>query len=285
MGRCWVAVLFAVGCYHPTLELDVPCTPDGQCPSGQMCVSDRCVANGTQRDSATMLDAPNDAALLDAPPVAPMPIRFMSETDVETPAATPVTTIVIANPACPPGAVMIGAIAMGMSSATANPTITAPNGWTLVRRLDHPFDLALAIYRHVANGAEPPQHTWTMSQPGEGVSWIACYLDVDTTNPIVDDNGLVTNATGPAYPLPSVVPSVPNTMILGIVAGHGGSMVSWTPPAGTTERIDAQDGTTRSGTLVDYLDPGTGATAMLVETASQAQGYALFEVIALRPQP
>lgn len=254
-----------------------------------MCVSDRCVANGTQSDSSVMLDAPTDVATLDAPPDAPpiaaMPIRFMSETDVEVPAATPVTSVVIANPACPPGAVMISAIAMGVSGATANPTITAPNGWTLVRRLDHPFDLALAIYRHVANGAEPPQHTWTLSQPGQGVSWIACYLHVDTTDPIVDDNGLVTNASGPAYPFPSVVPTVPNTMILGIVAGHGGSMVTWTPPASTTERIDVQDGTTRSGTLVDHLDPSTGATAMLVETASQAQGYALFEVLALRPQP
>ncbi|CAN5291896.1 hypothetical protein BH11MYX1_BH11MYX1_10500 [soil metagenome] len=288
MGRSWLVVLCAAGCYHPTLQLGEPCTAEGECPSGQMCASDRCVATGTQSDAAVILDAPGNLdAMLDAPADAPPPpsIMFVSEKDTKVPAAAPVTAIVIANPQCPAGAVMIGAIAMGVSGATANPSLTAPQGWALVRRLDHSFDLALAVYIHIAGPVEPLQHVWTMSNISEGVAWIACYLNVDPANPIVDNNGVVTNASGPGYLFPSVVPDVPRTMILGIVAGHGGSMATWTPPTGTTERIDIQDGTTRSGALVEHLDLGTGATAMLAETASVAQDYALLEVIALRPKP
>jgi hypothetical protein len=288
-GGSWLAVLFAAGCYHPTVQLDVPCTAEGACPSGQMCVSDHCVADGAPIDSSIVPDARSDAGLavadaaIDAP--APATIVFKSELHVEIPAAQPVTSIVVPRPQCPKGAVMIGTIAMGVSGAQVNPTLSAPVGWTLVRRLDHPFDLALAVYVHVADTTDPGQYTWTMSNLGEGVAWIACYLNVDPVNPIADDNGIVESSLGPVYAYPSVAPTVANTMILGVVAGHSGAVTTWTPPPGTTERIDVQNGTSRSGTLIDHLDLGTGMTAMSNETASHVQDFALLEVLALRPKP
>ncbi len=283
--RGWLAGLFVAGCYHPTVQLDVPCTAEGACPSGQVCVSDRCVANGAPSDSSLVFDAPSDTgpSVADAP--AAVTIMFKGERDVVVPAATPMTSIAIPHPQCPKGAVMIGTIAMGISGASVNPTINAPSGWTRVRRLDHPFDLALAVYLHVADNSEPAQHIWTMSNAGEGVAWIACYVNVDPVNPIADENGIVESSFGPAYTFPSVAPAVPNTMLLGVVAGHSGGVTTWTPATGTTERIDVQDGTTRSGTLVEHLDPDTGATAIMDETASGAQDFVLLEVLALRPKP
>ncbi len=292
MGRSWLSVLFAVGCYHPTLQLDVPCTTEGECPTGQTCVSDRCVANGTQTDGAVQLDAPEllhlDAAI-DAPsdgaPPSPV-IAFKSEKDVEVPAAAPVGAVSIPHPGCPTGGVMLAVIAFGQSGAAAQPVIFAPNGWALVRRLDHALDATLAVYLHVAAGIEPAQHTWSFTTTIEGVSWIACYANVDTANPIVDENGAVNAGAGPAYPFPSVSPDVPNTMLVGIVVGHGpgAPVTSWTAPAGAVERLDVQNTTTRSGTMAERLDLSTGATAMLNETASQAQDYAILEVLALRPK-
>lgn len=293
MGRGWLSVLVTVGCYHPTLQLDVPCTTEGECPSGQTCASDRCVLNGTQSDGAVQLDSPLEGnhldAAIDAPSDgAPPPvILFKSERDVEVPAAAPVRAVTIPHPACPTGGVMLAVIAFGQSGATAQPAIIAPNGWTLVRRLNHALDATLAVYVHVVAVIEPPQHTWSFTTTIEGVSWIACYANVDTANPIVDANGAVNAGGGPAYPLPSVNPDVPNTMLVGIVVGHGpGSPVTtWTAPAGAIERVDVQNMTTRSGTMTERLDPSTGATAMLDETASQAQDFAILEVLALRPKP
>ncbi len=289
MGRCLLVVVVVAGCYRPTFQLDVPCTAEGECPSGQMCVRDRCIADGTDpesHDDAAVADGSRDAlgpsnAPLDAPAAG---INFVSERHVLVDAVDPVTSISIPNPSCPPGDLMIGVIAMGVSGAMAAPVITAPNGWSLFNRINHPNDLALATYLHVAGANEPMTHTWMFSSIVEGAAWIACYANVDVTDPIDDDNDLVSLANGPGYPFPSVSPDVPNTLLVGIVAGHGGMMASWTPPATVTERLDLANATSRSITMVEKLDLLTGPTAMLTETASVAQDFALFQVLALTPK-
>gem|GEM_PF-2895929 len=292
MGGRWLVVLFAVGCYHPTLQFDVPCTTEGECPSGQTCVSDRCVANGAQSDGAVQLDARVEGnqpdAAIDAPSdAAPPPmILFKSERDAAVPAAMPAMAIVIPHPACPTGGVMIAAVAVGNSGAAALPTITAPAGWALVRRLDHLLGSTLAVYVHVAGGIEPAQHSWAFTTSVEGVAWIACYANVDTTNPIIDEAGVVIETNTTVYAFPSVAPNVANSMLVGIVSGHNSATpTTWTPPTGMTERVDVNDATTRSGTGIDRLDPGTGATTSVNATASQIQDYALLEILALRPKP
>lgn len=39
MRRSWLALVGASACYAPSVPADVPCTPPGNCPSGQSCVA------------------------------------------------------------------------------------------------------------------------------------------------------------------------------------------------------------------------------------------------------
>nr|HEX4314871.1 thrombospondin type 3 repeat-containing protein [Kofleriaceae bacterium] len=67
------AVAAIAACYAPKAPLDQPCSGLGECPDGQICVANACVAPGSQLADAPLgaADAPReaDALVIDAPPV------------------------------------------------------------------------------------------------------------------------------------------------------------------------------------------------------------------------
>lgn len=74
MGRFAILVLL-VGCYSPSVMPGAPCSTEGTCPSGLMCIADRCLLGPEGSDGA--LDSPADAvsdasidAMVDALPNA-----------------------------------------------------------------------------------------------------------------------------------------------------------------------------------------------------------------------
>ena len=164
---------------------------------------------------------------------------------------TPASNLVIN---VPPGTltddVMIASIAIRPCSNTnggaCTVTLSPPAGWTLLRLTDQTggggtggFGNRLAVYQRVATGAEPASYTWTFGGTplhAGAVGAISSYAGVDTSNPVVVENGQAT-ASAFAHAAPSInTGTVANTMLVSSHAANSGA--SWTPPAGMTEAAD-----------------------------------------------
>src|SRR5258706_3486540 len=131
--------------------------------------------------------------------------------------------------------VMIAAISVRPYTAT----ITAPTGWTLVRRVNYTSlqTSSLADYRRVATSSEASSFTWTFSGATYGAGGIQSFSGVDTTSPVNVENGQGT-PEGMTHATPSVTTTVANTML--VTAHSFPSSTTWTPPSGMTEGFDAQ---------------------------------------------
>ena len=109
------------------------------------------------------------------------------------------------------GDVMIASISVRPNTAT----ITAPSGWTLVRRVNNSNSTAnsLAIYDKVAGGSEPASYSWTFSTSTGAAGGIQTFSGVDTVNPIDVEAGQTTTS-GTTHTAPSVTTTVANTMLV-----------------------------------------------------------------------
>ncbi|HEY7192632.1 MAG TPA: hypothetical protein VH439_02745, partial [Gemmatimonadales bacterium] len=146
-----------------------------------------------------------------------------------------VTTLLVNRPAGTlVGDVMIAAIAVRPSGAT----ITAPAGWTLIRRTNQGAtnSLAQATYRRVVAAGEPASYTWTLPNTHTGAAGgIIAFYGVNTTTPVDVENGQI-NASGLNVTAPSVTTTRAYDMI---VTSHAiSSSTTFTPPGGMTETVD-----------------------------------------------
>ena len=184
--------------------------------------------------------------------------------------ASGVTSLTINKPAgTVSNDVMIAAIAVRPDTAT----ITAPSGWTLVRRTDQSTATAnsQAIYRKVAGGSEPANYTWTLGgSPTGGAGGIMTFYNINTTSPVNVENGQAT-AYALTHATPSVTTTVNNTMI--VTAHSFSSGATWTPPSGMTEAVDIASEAVPSVTGVSIemsyvTQASAGATGTKTATAS-----------------
>jgi hypothetical protein len=109
----WLVLAAALveGCYAPSASPGAPCSPTGECPSGQECRSGVCFAAGTPHDADGIDEAVFDAPMLDAALDAPSyvawgtPVELTSletsgqgETDPSV-TADKLTAVLVANTA------------------------------------------------------------------------------------------------------------------------------------------------------------------------------------------
>jgi MSHA biogenesis protein MshQ len=159
--------------------------------------------------------------------------------------------------------VMIASIAVQPSTTT----ITAPSGWTLIRRTDNATgnSNSLAVYRKTDGGSEPSSYTWTLSSGfNHAVGGIQSFSGVDTSAPVHAEDGVAT-ASANTHATPSINRSVPGTML---VSSHTlASSRTWTAPAGMTEAVDVASLATNNASgqsletayLPEYAWGATGA--------------------------
>jgi MSHA biogenesis protein MshQ len=129
--------------------------------------------------------------------------------------------------------VMIASI--GVTPSTA--VITAPGGWTLIRRIDNASATSnsLLIFRKVATVAEPANYEWSVSGVDFAVGGVQAFFNVDTATPLDVEAGQCTpqptcNVATNSHSTPSITTTVPNTMV---VTSHTyASSRSWAPPPG-----------------------------------------------------
>ncbi len=199
-------------------------------------------------------------------------------------AASGVLDVVIATPAgTQPGDVLVAAIAVRPSSAT----ITAPTGWSLVRRIDNGAGNAnsLALYTRVAEASEPFDHTWSFSASTGSAGAIAAFEGADPTNP-VDVEGGQSTASSVSHTAPSITTTVARTMLVSVHAFA--SSEAWTPPAGMTEAAEAASLSLGNAAGISLelnveLQPAAGATGVRTATAADSADTGNAALLALSP--
>jgi len=205
-----------------------------------------------------------------------VPIKPASTTPPTGSITIPVPTGTLQND------VMIASIGVRPSSTS----ITAPSGWTLVRRTNNGSSNSnsLAVYRRVAGSSEPGSYTWTLSGDIFSAGGMQSFYNIDTSNPVDVENGQTT-ANGTAHATPSVTTTVENAML---VTSHTySSNRTWSPPSGMTEAFDFALGTDpATGQAIEgnYVrQSAAGSTGTKTATAAGDSDVGNAHILALRP--
>jgi|GEM_PF-3962768 len=190
------------------------------------------------------------------------------------------SSITISKPACTAfNDLMVAHLALDASGAV---TVTPPAGWTQIRALNNTNYIYSVTFYKAADVSEPASYTFFGSG---GTVWslsgaILTYRGIDTGNPIDAENGQNT-PSGTSHSTPSIITTVPNTIVAAFFAVDYNGSGPWTPPAGMTERYDI-NGTYEDIEGADAPQPAAGATGIKTATcASPDKGTA--QIIALRP--
>src|SRR4051794_20331652 len=127
------------------------------------------------------------------------------------------------------GDVLIATLGFGKATATAQPTLTAPGGWTLVSRTDQGTVGALAVYWHVFAVGET-SYTWTTNVTVGGVVLVAAFGGADPANPIDAGLGLSDPTGGTSFRTPSVTTTAANDVLVASFFGTRSKSVTtkWT---------------------------------------------------------
>ena len=197
-------------------------------------------------------------------------------------ATTGVLSLTVNKPAgTVTGDVMIAAIAVRPNTAT----ITAPAGWTLIRRTNQAATNASsqATYRKVAAAGEPANYTWTFNTSTGSAGGIMTLFGVNTAAPVDIENGQVT-ASALTHAAPSVTTTKSYDMI---VTTHSfTSAATWTPPGGMTEAVDVSSDAVPNavGIILEMnyvVQPVAGATGVKTATASNDADVGVGQTLAL----
>jgi hypothetical protein len=105
------------------------------------------------------------------------------------------------------------------------------------------------VWWKVAGGSEPASYGFTQSSSADGVVAIAAIHTAATSAPVFASSSSSTSAT--SIPTPSVTPTAADDLELRWAAMSiaGEELVTWTPPATYTERVDTQSREFTSGCL------------------------------------
>ena len=160
---------------------------------------------------------------------------------INTPAGTAANDVLIAS---------VGFRVGSPGQYSTDIDVTAPPGWTLVRRLDNlnSTGSGLAIYQRVAVAGEPASHTWFFScQNVSGgdtcvtlgfngaAGGIASFIGVDNGTPIDVENGVSTAVASANLDTPSITTTVGNTMLVTSHAIPNANTWQNPPPSGMTQ--------------------------------------------------
>lgn len=183
------------------------------------------------------------------------------------------------------GDLMLASIAVRPSSAV----ITAPAGWTLIRRTDNASGVSnsLASYRKIATANEPGSHAWGFSSSTGSAGGIVSFYGVDATAPVDVHDGQNT-VLGLNHVAPGVTTSVDACML--VTAHAFASSQTWSPPNAMTEAIDVASlvvlGPLGTSLSVHYaLQTSSGATGAKVAKAEADADVGNTHSIALAPLP
>ncbi len=183
-----------------------------------------------------------------------------------------------------PGGVVAGDFLLAMVNARGGTSrvITAPAGWTLVRRDNNSTNVAQAIYRKLATGSEPLSYTWTFNASVKATGGIVPYVGVDSAAPIDVSSSNVNVSSSSSATALSVTTTATNHRLVGFYGISDDR--TWSPPAGMTERWDARSGGGASSIASEAADVTQAAAAASGNKTATASGGGLWvaQLVALR---
>jgi hypothetical protein len=136
-------------------------------------------------------------------------------------------------------------------------TVSAPDGWTLVRHDFRRGDIWQWVWYRVATGNEPSAYEWQVGDPDANGA-ILTYRGVDQASPIEASAADKEAFTTTTILGPSMNVSVGGTMLVMFAMVEGPSPNPITPPSGFTERTER--GVHPSLESSDLLFTATGPT-------------------------
>jgi hypothetical protein len=200
------------------------------------------------------------------------PIRYRSS---DSNVATNATSIAVNKPAgVVNGDVMVASISFVLSGMTFTP----PAGWTQVRVATNGGS-GVAVFVKAASG-EPASYTWGTSGASNLAAGISAYIGVDNVTPVDADNG------GTLGNFTSVTTVTPATMlVVSSFKANGAVAITWTPPAGMTERVDRVNAaaTFTSVEQADALWAPAAASGNRIAVPSDSTQPVAAATVALRP--
>ncbi len=183
--------------------------------------------------------------------------------------------------------IMIAAIAVRPDTAT----ITAPSGWTLVRKDTNSSAIPDQIntYSKAAGASEPASYSWTISANTGAAGGILSFSGVNTASPIDVSGGQQVTGTTTSMAAPSVNTTEVNAMLVTsyCVTSSGTAGSAWTSPTGMTEAVDVSTSSGSAGESlgIDYVVQiaagATGTKTAMVTGHNELFG--LGQILALRP--
>jgi hypothetical protein len=239
--------------------------------------------DGTPGDLGTL--PPADLA---APPadmaMASCTIAFKAATTTEVPSSGSMSIVLSRPTGTTTGDLLLAAMFWGSTNNSTLPSMTAPTGWTLLRRTDNSPEASLSVYYKIATASEPSSYTFDTSTGMSAAGWIAAYSGVNQTTPIDTDKGQFANTSSTTYAAPSITTSYANDVVLFTVGAfdQGTSGDTWNGPL--TQRKQINNNNAKSIVFGDATQAAPGASAAASATASFSQNYALLEQLALRCQ-
>lgn len=178
-------------------------------------------------------------------------------------------------------------------------TVSAPTGWTLIRRDDYSKDGVLGgvssmlSYYRVATASEPASFTWMFDAERLAVASIVSYSGVSTSSPLDAHGGQpsASDAHATTITAPSIMTTTRNAIVIGLFALHEGAQ-GIAPPAGMTKRFEKTSPEPVAGPrgyaaaltleMADELRETAGATGERTATATASDTW-VAQLIALKP--
>ncbi|HEY7018080.1 MAG TPA: hypothetical protein VH297_06390, partial [Gaiellaceae bacterium] len=193
------------------------------------------------------------------------------------------TTVTVKRPSTTAaGDVLVASVDARLSSSAS---ITAPGGWSLVRRDSSSagkYALTQALYYKVAGSAEPAEYAWTLSSSASGTGAILDFKNVDRRTPIDSHSGASDPNT--RFPTaPSVTATVPGDIVVGFFAIANGKTMR--TPAGMTEQSSASwqsQPWELAAEAAAYVQSRTGASGSKTAKSRGHARPAIGQLVALR---
>lgn len=213
--------------------------------------------------------------------VSPAPYAASPTLRTAETATSQTKELTIARPAkLAPGDVMVAAVA----ARTAAGAISAPAGWTLVRRDmsgNVGAELSQALYLRVSGAREPSAYVWTFASPVSANGAIFAYGGVNRRHPVDAQAGRYTPDAA-TFSAPSVRTTARGDRLLAFFSATGGNGIK--PPKGMVERFDlfAHDLDLEGATSTVASAEATGAKRA-ADSASAANSSSFGQLLALRP--
>ncbi len=181
-----------------------------------------------------------------------------------------------------PAGTVVGDVMLTQIVLRDNDPITAPTGWSLVRRSGS--GLASAIYVKVAGPAEPASYSWALPNTSRYAAGVASWANVDNVTPVNAHGGA--GGSGSSIVAPSLTTTAANTMLVAFWSIRDNAGV--TIPGSMTKRWElnsAQGGNPKQqvqSTAGTEAFAPIGATGARTATSPVSEEN-LGQMVALRP--